>query len=277
MQINKREVAKILPSQDTILLWSKIMLIYKNKESDMKKFVLYLMVVACIIMPACTPTPQNTVIGSGIIATETRQPGSFHGINLSIPGEMQVQLGEKESITIEAEDNILPLIQTIVSGGILRVDTPSGQNIQPTKPIKYLVTVINVDQLTTESLGSITTPALVSDTFTATINSTGFIDVAGLQAKSLDVKIESTGNINIGPGEIDKQTIVISSTGNFAAPDLKSNSAKVTIDSSGDVLIWVTDILNATINSSGSIKYYGNPKVTSEKNSSGTLVSLGAK
>ncbi len=228
-------------------------------------------------MPSCSPEEAKGVIGSGSMAAETRTLGDFHIIDLSIPGEMKVTLGDSESISIEAEDNILPLIETKVSGGKLTVGSVPGKVIQPTKPIKYTVTTKTLDQLITGSLGSISAPTLNVKRFKAEINSTGSIELENLVADSLQVAINSIGNINIRGGEVQQQTIDISSSGNYQAPELKSSTAKVTIDSSGDAILWVTDQLDAAINSSGSVRYYGDPKVKSEINSSGSIQPLGQK
>ena len=243
----------------------------------MYKIAMFLVLAFGFLVPSCNPEESKPVVGSGTMAAETRPLGEFHIVELGIPGEMQVTLGNEESISIEAEDNILPLIETRVSGGKLTVGSIPGQVIQPTKPIKFVVTTKMVDQLITSSLGSISVPALDVKKFKAETNSTGSIELENLYADSLQVAINSVGNIKIQAGEVQQQTIDISSTGNYQAPDLKSAIAKVMIDSSGDAILWVTDKIDVVINSSGSVRYYGDPKVKSEVNSSGTVQPLGRK
>lgn len=243
----------------------------------MYKAAIFLLLVFGLLMPSCTPESNTLVRGSGNLTTETRPLGSFHGVQLGLPGSMEITLGDKETITIEAEDNILPLIETKVSGGILQVGLVPGANIQPTKPIKYNLTAKSLDQLATDSVGSIQAPVLSADNFKATVNSSGNIELAGLESKSLTVEIQSNGDVNIGKGVTGDQTVVISSSGNYESPDLKSQKANVSIDSSGNAVIWVTDSLDVVINSSGSVQYYGSPKVNSKINSSGSVQPLGQK
>ncbi len=134
----------------------------------MYKIAIFLLLVFGLLMPSCTPESNTLVRGSGNLTTETRPLGSFHGVQLGLPGSMEITLGDKETITIEAEDNILPLIETKVSGGILQVGLVPGANIQPTKPIKYNLTAKSLDQLATDSVGSIKAPVLSADNFKAT-------------------------------------------------------------------------------------------------------------
>lgn len=243
----------------------------------MYKIAMFLVLAFGFLVPSCNPEEARGVVGSGSMTVETRPLGDFRIIDLAIPGEMKVVLGDTQSISIEAEDNILPLIETKVSGAKLTVGTLPGKVIQPTKPIKYVVTAKMVDQLTTSSLGSISAPPLEVKRFKAEIDSTGSIELQNLNADSLQVVINSVGDIKILGGGVQQQTIDISSTGNYLAPDLKSNTARVTIDSSGDVVLWVTNKLDVVINSSGSVRYYGDPKVKSEINSSGSIQPLGQK
>lgn len=243
----------------------------------MYKIAMFLVLAFGFLVPSCSPEERTPVKGSGTMGSETRDLPSFHAIELGIPGEMKVILGDSESIRIEAEDNILPLMETRVTGGKLTVGTLPGQVIQPTQPITFLVSARMVDQLKTDSLGTISAPDITASDFTAEINSAGGITLEGLTAESLQVAIQSIGSFKIDGGRVDDQTVVISSSGNYNAPDLQSRNAKVTIDSSGDAVIWVTDSLDVTINSSGSVRYYGNPKVKTEVNSSGTVQPLGVK
>jgi hypothetical protein len=243
----------------------------------MKKRSIFLFLVSLMFLSSCSSVPSEFIRGSGNVGTETRQLEPFHGVELNLPGDMEITLGDKESITIQAEDNLLPLIQTNVTGGILKVGLAPGTSINPTKALRFQLTAKALDALTTNSTGSINSPALSAEQFKASINSSGNIELVGLSAKSIQVVIESNGNVKINQGEVADQNIKISSSGNYNTPDLKSKTAKVTIDSSGDALIWVTDSLDVVINSSGSVKYYGNPAVKTQINSSGSVQPMGEK
>ncbi len=243
----------------------------------MYKIAMLLVLAFGFLVPSCRPESKALVRGSGNMTTDTRPLASFHGVELGLPGDMEITLGNTESITIEAEENIMPLIETEVRGGILNVGLVPGANIQPTKPIKYKLTSKSFDQLTTDSVGSIKAPTISAENFKAVINSSGNIELGGLNSKSVNVEIKSIGNVKIGEGEVTNQTVTISSSGSYLSPDLKCATATVTIDSSGDAILWVTDKIDVVINSSGSVRYYGDPKVKSEVNSSGSVQPLGQK
>ena len=63
------------------------------------------------------------VRGSGVRKTEKRDLPSFTAIETIGAFEVQVNCQKPASFEIEADDNILPLIQTEVRNGVLRVSS----------------------------------------------------------------------------------------------------------------------------------------------------------
>ena len=63
-----------------------------------------------LVVSAC-----GVVGGSGKVETETRQVSGFTAIDLTGTGEVTIEQGETESLTIEADDNVLPALTSKVS------------------------------------------------------------------------------------------------------------------------------------------------------------------
>src|SRR5438874_537424 len=63
----------------------------------------------------------TTVQGSGTRASETRQVDPFSAVDSVGAEDVTITIGAQQSITVEADDNILPLIETKVSNGRLRI------------------------------------------------------------------------------------------------------------------------------------------------------------
>ena len=57
---------------------------------------------------------ERVVTGSGRVTSETRAVSGITRVALEGMGEVVIQEGAAESLTIEAEDNILPLITSAV-------------------------------------------------------------------------------------------------------------------------------------------------------------------
>ncbi|MHB9034291.1 MAG: hypothetical protein ACYC6L_14735, partial [Anaerolineae bacterium] len=78
-----------------------------------KLYVLGIALALAVVLSGCYFTKIATspivVNGSGNVITETRDVGSFSGVQLSAVGQMKITQGDKDSITITADDNVAAL------------------------------------------------------------------------------------------------------------------------------------------------------------------------
>jgi hypothetical protein len=64
----------------------------------------------------------NMVHGSGVELAEDRELEAFHQIDLGCASDVDVSIGEFQSVTVTGDDNIVPLIRTEVSDGRMLID-----------------------------------------------------------------------------------------------------------------------------------------------------------
>lgn len=248
-----------------------------QKENIMKALIFTSILTLSLLLTSCENVAFQQVTGSGKPITEPRTVSGISGVELATLGDLTITLGDAESLTIFAEDNLLPYIETVVKGGVLTIQTKDTFNIMPTQPVYYVLTVKSLDSLATSSLGSITAPALQAKRFTVRVSSEGGIHLDGLTADSLDAALSSLGDVEIAGGQVGSQTITISSSGSYLAGEVKSQSAQVTLSSLGSATLWVTDKLSGKISSSGNVNYYGSPQVDIQLTSLGKTISKGNK
>ena len=75
--------------------------------------------------------------GSGHVRSESRAVQGFDQVVLTGSGELAITQGCAESLTIEAEDNILPLLRSDVSSGRLTLGGKDNASFSATQPIRY--------------------------------------------------------------------------------------------------------------------------------------------
>src|SRR5579871_539987 len=80
---------------------------------------------------------DRRVTGSGVVRSETRQVSGFDTVTLDGVGKVVITQNGHETLTVRAEDNLLPLLRTRVVNGTLRLGTAPGVNLRPTKPIEF--------------------------------------------------------------------------------------------------------------------------------------------
>jgi hypothetical protein len=232
------------------------------------------LITASLVLSACGLGDVTEVRGSGDVVEETREVSDISGVNLATIGDLTIQVGDAESLRIEAEDNLLEYLETNVRGGKLRIETQNRIRLDATKPIKYYLTVKELETIEISSVGKIEAPNLEAEEFSITINSTGDLEIGELNADTLEVDIGSTGNLHIAGGEVKSQNITLGSSGNYTAQDLASDEADVRLRSTGSATIWVKDNLKANLSSTGDLRYRGDPTVDATTNSTGEVIQI---
>ena len=207
-------------------------------------------VVVASAIAGCAELNTQTVRGSGVVATETRDVSGFSGVQVTGHGNVVIEQTSTDSLSIEAEDNILPLLETTVENGVLHLRTKRGVSLQSTRPVHYRVTVKSLTGVGISGSGDVKATNVDTDRLAARITGSGSADLAG-RADQLEVTIAGSGSWN--------------------AADLKSKTARVTISGSGDAAVNAADRLDATITGSGSVQYAGNPTVEKRITGSGSV------
>jgi len=243
----------------------------------MKRYLIFLVLVLVLAILACNVATigSNTIRGSGNVVQEERPVGDFSGIQVTNQGDAIIELGQAESLVVEAEDNLLEHIVTEVRGNTLVLGTENNVNLNNTKPIRYHLTVMTLDDIHITSSGNVTAPAMEVNNFAVRVSSSGNLDMDGIEANRLEVDISSSGNVNIGGGQVEEQNIAITSSGEYDGRNVDSRQAQVRLSSSGDATIRVSDRLQADLSSSGNVYYTGNPEVNINESSSGRAIQRG--
>jgi len=256
--------------------------------------VMVFSVLACEVTFTGIDSASGSIRGSGDVRQEDRNVSGISGVELAMQGTLTIELGSSESLSIEAEDNLLEHIQTDVSAGTLTIETERGTNLRNTKPINFFLTVTELDSIRISSSGDIMAPDLEADRFSISISSSGDLTMGdldctslsvessssgklslnSLEAETIDVRISSSGDVEIAAGQVQQQDITISSSGKYLAEDLASAEADVTLTSSGTARIRVSDRLSGRLSSSGDVYYIGDPRVNVSTSSSGRTVQV---
>lgn len=224
--------------------------------------------LACQAVARVVP---GSVRGSGVVSSEERAVSGFTGVDFGGLGNLYVELGQSESLTIEAEDNLLPYLETQVRGGRLEIRTRQGVNLRPREPINFYLTAVSLDSLNISGLGNVRAPALEAERFSISISGGGDLDLDALQADALQVSISGLGDLAIAGGQVQAQTISISGGGNYSAGQLASQRAEVHISGLGNATLRVSEDLNVDISGGGSVRYHGSPSVSQNVSGLGSV------
>ncbi|MET0855103.1 MAG: head GIN domain-containing protein [Telluria sp.] len=205
---------------------------------------------------------SDKVQGNGRIKTEARAIGHFNGVALALPGSVELRIGATESVTIETDDNLLPLIETVVENGTLKIRAAKRNLDLESRRMKIVVQAKSVDHLALGGSGSIDADPLRGAKVMIDIGGSGTVNVKGIDSETLSVTLGGSGDLKVGGGATRKLSLSIAGSGDVDMGRLQSMDASVNIAGSGDARIAVRDQLSVTIAGSGDVNYYGDPRVS---------------
>jgi hypothetical protein len=247
----------------------------------MKKFkVLGLLIIGLFLISACGLSTilgsQEVITGSGNVVTENRPVSGFDGVSHTGIGRVIITQGDQESLTIEADDNILEYITSEVRGGTLELGFEEDVSFDSVSPILFQVGAKNLSAIDSVGTGTVEMAGLNTDQLEISTNGTGSITIDELSASNLVVDAAGTGDTKLA-GAVESQQVMRVGTGNYEASELESRTASVQATGTSSVVVWVLDSLEVEITGTSEVSYYGSPNVTQNITGTGSLTSLGDK
>jgi len=218
----------------------------------------------------------NSLVGSGVKKSEAREVGPFTGIVLGIPAVVEIKLGDKESVVVEADDNLVAEVETVVENGSLRIRFKDHFSLFHSREIKVFVVARRIATLAISGSGDIRAAALKGDSLSASISGSGDIRIGQLECGALQVAISGSGNFIAG-GNAESLAASIAGSGDLTAGRLETRRASVNIVGSGDAQVWAREALSVSVAGSGDVAYYGDPAISKSMLGSGTVRRLGPR
>jgi hypothetical protein len=214
-----------------------------------------LFAATAVLSTVVAPASAETISGSGRAATETRDVKGFASVELALPGRMEIVQGDKEGVTITADDNLVREIETVVERDALRIRFRRGLNVRTQAPIRVTLHAKALQGIALAGSGDVLAPSL--------------------SARDLAVRISGSGDVQLG-GRSESLHVRISGSGDVKAARFETQRAQVSIAGSGGVTLWAKQSLEVSVAGSGDVRYYGDPTVAKKIAGSGSVRRAGA-
>jgi hypothetical protein len=212
----------------------------------MKK-ILIISLVGILVFSSCN---WHKIRGNGSIKTETRDVAAFENVKCDGGYDVQINCQEKQSLTIETDENLLSRIKTEVHNNTLHIDTKGI--LFPTDGIRITISVPNITE------------------FTANGSTDG--DINNINNNTLEIGINGSGKLHLN-GKSGTVKINTSGSSKIDATSLISEDSDIQINGSGNIQVYAANSVSVQINGSGTVKYKGEPKsVNQQINGSGKII-----
>ncbi len=217
----------------------------------------------------------SDIKGSGNIKEQTRDVGHFNALSVGLPADVQLRQGNIERVTISTDDNILPLVGTVVENGVLKIQ-PAHENtsFSSTKLI-VIVEAKDINNISIGGSGTIVADKLNAPRLSVAIGGSGIVQISGLSSDALSISLGGSGGFKAS-GVANSIAATIGGSGSVLMGHLEAKTVEVTLGGSGHAIVWAKSALRLMIAGSGSVDYYGDPAVSRSVFGSGKVTQLGA-
>ncbi|MFN9746505.1 MAG: head GIN domain-containing protein [Betaproteobacteria bacterium] len=232
-----------------------------------------------LLLPAAALLPSaawaQRISGSGRAASEMRSLPAFQGVTLSGAMDLVARQGPSQAVEVQADDNLLPLIETEVSGSgadaRLQVRWKRGVSIYAAGKVRVIVTVPVLTALTASGSGNLLVEPFETPSLAIRVSGSSDVRLRQLNAGDLQLSISGSGDV-AGAGRATTLKIAIAGSGDVQLRDLKADDVTIDIAGSGDASVHADKSLRARIAGSGDVIYTGNAaRVDAQVSGSGSV------
>lgn len=216
----------------------------------MNYLALIALAAAALVLSACNFVIPGAVVGSGKIVSESRPVSGFSKVDLTGYGDLAIDVNGSEALTIEGDDNIVPLVTTEVRGDTLYIGFKERTPVQRVTRLRYTVSAKQLEGLTVSGAGN--------------------VNASNINAPRMDVMTSGAGRINMS-GKATDQTITLTGAGSFEGENLQGETAKVSTSGVGRAIVNASKSLDVNISGAGAVEYIGNPQVTKQISGVGSV------
>lgn len=204
---------------------------------------------------------QKKVRGNGTVTTEVHNVKAFSELELSGVLNVYIEQGDKESVTVETDENLHEYVIIENRGNLLTIDTRKRISIKKKNKMNVYVTVRDIDRLKISGVGHVeTSGTLRLKDLDLRIKGVGNVTL-DLEADNLDARLSSVGSVSLS-GKIGKADIENTGVGKLAAYDLHNEVLNLEASGVGKTEVYASKELAIKSRGVGNVYYKGDAVIT---------------
>ncbi|MFT7775850.1 head GIN domain-containing protein [Roseateles sp.] len=213
---------------------------------------------------------RNRVRGSGVKVEKLRSLAAFSQLRIDGPLDVKLTQGGSDEAVVVADDNIEPLIETIVEGDalVVRLKRDAGFTTRHAPAVRISARALQT--IAIHGSGDLGVDSFRADSLGLSIDGSGDAHFGLVELKELNVSISGSGDVRLA-GRAEQQRWRVSGSGDVDARALAGRAAKASISGSGDVDLGVTEQLDVQLSGSGDLSYAGRPQLRQSVSGSGEI------
>ncbi|MBX7106246.1 MAG: DUF2807 domain-containing protein [Gemmataceae bacterium] len=181
-----------------------------------------------------------TITGSGVAAKEVRPVSNVRTVFARNIGNVKITVGDKESLTVTGDANIVPLTVSTVDNGTLTVGLQDNTAVSTKVPLEFTLTVKSLDAVK--------------------VSGAPTVSIQDLDAPKFDVNLSGAGSVKVS-GKSESLSLSLTGAGTVDAAGCEAQAVSITTTGAGRISVHAVKTLDVTATGASVIDYLGSPTV----------------
>jgi hypothetical protein len=202
----------------------------------MKTAVPLLFLLSCGLLLGCDELLFVTIPGSGVLLVEQREVDEFTAMRVSGALTVDFTAGQPRSVEVQGDDNLVPLVVTEVSNGVLHIHMEAKGGVRPVKPMKVTVTAPDLTKVIASGAVEISVRDVDTTEFAITVRGASEVRVSG-KTQQLDLDVAGASEI--------------------AAEKLVADEVKVDVSGASEAQVCANHKISGKVSGASEVRYSG--------------------
>jgi len=225
----------------------------------MKKVFVFIL-LSFILFSSCDFGGGERVKGNSNIQTQERPISSFSRVEVHGSMKVNVSQGDERKVMIEADENLIALIETIQDGNRLVIRSKEGYHLDPTGDMRVYITAPLYESIEVSGACDLIGQTRINNSEKMKLHVSGAGEIRmEVDAPEIEAHISGSGSVNL-KGETKNFDLDLSGAANARCYELLAENTTVSISGAGDAEVYASVKLDAQVSGAGEVKYKGDAK-----------------
>ncbi len=196
-------------------------------------------------------------LGNGKVITDARQVGAFKRVSINSAVKATVGPGAR-SLTLRADENLLPLLETVIEGDTLVIRTNAGELIAHATALEATITNDVLEGVDASGAATVTGAATPTTSFPISASGSSDVVLTGLSSTSLTINASGSSTVTVS-GAATTGAVTASGASDVHLRGVPLQSLQVDASGSSNVEAQVSGSLTGVASGASDIVITGNP------------------
>ena len=194
-----------------------------------------------------------SVTGTGTAIKEMRNVEQFQAVSLYTGARVIIRQGNADSVVVEAENNVLPLISAHVDGGTLTVEDARHYK---SPSAEVVITVRRLNGIATTATVAVTAEGLSSENLSLSMGGSSAISLRAISVGKLRASLGGSSVLKIS-GVADDFFAELGGSSALRSTEFAAKSVSVNGGGSAQAVVWATQSLRLSLSGSAGVSFFG--------------------